>query len=486
MNNILDRYKQELEQQDFKKIKEVTLPIKESLTFDIYYKDKPRGGIILDIEEDSDKTFKKRDIHLLEFILDIAYSFYERDREIEYKKQHAYFKQLFNKSTEAIALLDNENKVININESFEKLFGYKLEEIKGFDIDNYILPEARIIEGEKYTKKVTNKKELKKETIRKNKQGELIPVSLHGFPITLENGQIGIYALYNDIFKRKEEEKKIRYLSFHDQLTGLYNRRFFEETIERLKKSRKAPVGVITADLDNLKDINDLYGHDQGDEFIKKTAQIIKDSVRQGDIVCRVGGDEFTVVLVNISEEAIYDIKNRIQEKVSDIDYFDTKVSLSLGVSIKKTEEDNIEDVIKMSDKNMYEMKRDNKNKNLKRRLSLIKNREKVVFEEGPVSICIADFDSNIIDANHKFSNMLGYSKKELKNKTFLEITKKKDRTRNLNYTEKMLNNEIEYFEMEKKYIKKSGEYINVKLKVKVVKDNNGKPAFNIAFVEEL
>src|SRR6056297_564383 len=91
MNNILDRYKQELEQQDFKKIKEVTLPIKESLTFDIYYKDKPRGGIILDIEEDSDKTFKKRDIHLLEFILDIAYSFYERDREIEYKKQHAYF-----------------------------------------------------------------------------------------------------------------------------------------------------------------------------------------------------------------------------------------------------------------------------------------------------------------------------------------------------------------------------------------------------------
>ena len=245
-------------------------------------------------------------------------------------------------------------------------------------------------------------------------------------------------------------------------------------------------MGVITADLDNLKDINDLYGHDQGDEFIKKTAQIIKDSVRQGDIVCRVGGDEFTVVLVNISEEAIYDIKNRIQEKVSDIDYFDTKVSLSLGVSIKKTEEDNIEDVIKMSDKNMYEMKRDNKNKNLKRRLSLIKNREKVVFEEEPVAICIADFDSNIIDANHKFSNMLGYSKKELKNKTFLEITKKKDRTRNLNYTEKMLNNEIEYFEMEKKYIKKSGEYINVKLKVKVVKDNNGKPAFNIAFVEEL
>src|SRR6056297_1919197 len=126
-------------------------------------------------------------------------------------------------------------------------------------------------------------------------------------------------AFIRDITERKEEEKKIKYLSFHDQLTGLYNRRYFEDTIARLDRSRKLPIGIITADIDNLKQINDLYGHNIGDKYIKKTAKVIYSSVREEDIVSRIGGDEFAVVLPEVKRTDISNIKDRIQEKIKNI-----------------------------------------------------------------------------------------------------------------------------------------------------------------------
>lgn len=485
LKDVLDINKDKIDKNNYKAMAKATKPIKESITFDLHLKGEAKGGITLDIEKDSDNEFDKRDIELLEFILDTAQSFYEKDMEEAYKKQHAYFKQLFNKSIEAIALLDNENKVININKSFENLFGYKLEEIKGFDIDNFIIQGSKKEEGKEYTKIVANKKEVKKETVRKNKNGEHIPVSLYAFPITLDNGQIGIYAMYNDITERKKEEDKIKYLSFHDQLTGLYNRHYFEDTISRLNHSRKLPVGVITADIDNLKQINDLYGHNIGDKYIKMTAKVIKSSIREGDIASRIGGDEFAIILPEVERQDIINIKERIREKIENIDFKDLDFSISIGFEIKTSQEENLDDIINDSDKKMYRMKKKTKEENLKKKLSIMKNKKEIVFEEIPIAIMIADFEGKILDINNKLCDMLGYSEKELKKMTHFDITRDIDNKKNRRYLEKLRNKEINSFELDKKYIKKNGQYLDVHIKVKVITDHCGEPVFDCAFISD-
>ena len=165
------------------------------------------------------------------FPVEITSQYFEyQDKEYEFvfarditkrKEQRAYFEQLFNNSTEAIVLLDNNHQVIKTNRKFESLFGYKESELKNKNLDNYILPDNLINEGKGFTEKVKKGEKIEVESIRKAKSGKKIDVHLQGFPIKLENGHIGIYAIYRDITERKEKEKKIKYLSYRKQLTGL-------------------------------------------------------------------------------------------------------------------------------------------------------------------------------------------------------------------------------------------------------------------------
>jgi len=402
------------------------------------------------------------------------------------EKQKAYAQQLFDESEDGIALLDNNNIIRKVNSSFTKIFGYTQKETKGVKIDELITPRNREKEGNNLSNQVIKGHRIKKEVIRKTKNNKKIYVSLHGIPIKTEEDQIGIYAVYRDITKRKKEERKIQQLSFHDQLTGLYNRRYFEDTIKRLNNSRKLPIGVITADINNLKEINDLYGHSIGDQYIKKVAKIINDSVRCEDIVARVGGDEFTIILPETSEKEIKEIEKRIQKKFNNTNIKGNLLKVSTGCAIKKQREDRLKKTVKKSDDNMYKMKQKSKEDNLKRKLSIVKNRQRVVFNESPIAICISDFHSNFVDANKKYCDLVGYNLKELKEMTYLDITKESHIQKNLKYTKAMKNKEIEYFEFDKRYVRKDEKEIDVTLKVKLINDYKGEPVFTIAFVEEL
>ena len=279
--------------------------------------------------------------------------------ERKLQEQRAYFEQLFAESTEGIILLDNDGKVLKVSKHFEKLFGYKEEEILGKDIDELVTPDEIKDKGQKYTKKVANGGDVKTEGIRQKKNGEKIHVSLHAFPITLKEGQLGIYTIYNDISQRKKEEEKIRYLSFHDQMTGLYNRRYFENEMERLSNSRMKPVSIIVADIDDLKIINDNYGHKRGDEYIKSAAEIIKSAVRKEDIAARIGGDEFAVILPYTEKETAKKIISRINnisnEKKSDLDF---NLDISVGCATCQNEEE-LDEIFVKADKVMYSKKKE-------------------------------------------------------------------------------------------------------------------------------
>ncbi|MGM0379762.1 MAG: PAS domain S-box protein [Bacillota bacterium] len=277
--------------------------------------------------------------------------------ENKLKEQKAYFEQLFNNSTEAIALLDNNHQVLKINEKFETLFGYKESELMNKNLDNFIIPDKLINKGKQYTKKVKKGEKIESESIRKTKSGKKINVFLQGFPIKLVDGQIGIYALYKDITERKKKEKKIQYLSFHDEMTGLYNRRYFENELKRLESSRKYPITIVIGDLDGLKKINDNYGHKKGDKYIINAAKILKSTVRSEDILARIGGDEFAVVLPNTNRKEANKFCERIQKNVKDFNddnKFINPLSISLGFDVMEDSSQNLNNIFNKADQKMY------------------------------------------------------------------------------------------------------------------------------------
>ncbi|MDK2976137.1 MAG: hypothetical protein PWP06_612 [Candidatus Marinimicrobia bacterium] len=127
----------------------------------------------------------------------------------KHKIQKAYFENLFQQSPDAIAILDNNDKIININETFTKLFGYTLQESRGKFINNLIVPDELKKEGLEATMNVASGQNISLETVRKTKSGKLIHVSIIGKPILMENNQIAVYGIYRDITRRKKTEEKI-------------------------------------------------------------------------------------------------------------------------------------------------------------------------------------------------------------------------------------------------------------------------------------
>jgi len=283
-----------------------------------------------------------------------------RETEQRLEEQEAYFKQLFNNSTEAICLLDNNHRIMHVNKRFEELFGYSEEEIKGHDLDEFILPEECKNKGKNYTENVKEGEKVKAETVRKTKDGSRIDVFMQGFPINLANGQIGIYGLYTDITERKKKEREIEYLSFHDEMTGLYNRRYFENELERLGTSRRLPIAIVIGDIDGLKTVNDNYGHKAGDKIIKSAAQVLIEVSRNEDVVARIGGDEFAVVLPETDCKAAKKYCQRIRDEIvnfnsqSELPY---NLSISIGMAIYDQDSKSLEDVFNQADQNMYHNK---------------------------------------------------------------------------------------------------------------------------------
>jgi len=199
------------------------------------------------------------------------------------------------------------------------------------------------------------------EIYQKKLTGELIYGWLRlsvppGYEDSWERVQISIV----DITDRKEAEEKLRFISFHDALTGLYNRAYFEEEIARLEGGRQYPVSIISCDLDGLKQINDQLGHDVGDRALKGAAKVLGlHTFRKEDVVARIGGDEFIVILPRVDLDLNSSILERIENGVNqynnsnlDDDLY-RPISISMGYAVVH-EGQSLEDGYKIADKAMY------------------------------------------------------------------------------------------------------------------------------------
>jgi len=157
--------------------------------------------------------------------------------------------------------------------------------------------------------------------------------------------------------RRTQAEARLRYLSFHDQLTGLYNRHFLEEQMRRLDTSRQLPISLIMADVNGLKVVNDTYGHLRGDELLAAAAKTLKGCCRSEDVVARFGGDEFVILLPSTGGDAASEICRRITSTSRGISVGGVPLSISLGSASKVQEEQKLEQVLREAENVMYSNK---------------------------------------------------------------------------------------------------------------------------------
>jgi diguanylate cyclase (GGDEF)-like protein/PAS domain S-box-containing protein len=168
------------------------------------------------------------------------------------------------------------------------------------------------------------------------------------------NEVVSVICISKEITERKRMEQDLRHISTHDILTGLYNRNFFETEMARIQLGRLFPISIVVADVDNLKTVNDRFGHSAGDELIRKVANLLRQSFRAEDIVARIGGDEFSVLLPQIDEKMVHTIVDRLRSDLEKLN--DPIMSLSIGLAVGGDGCD-LSDVMRQADDRMYQDK---------------------------------------------------------------------------------------------------------------------------------
>jgi diguanylate cyclase (GGDEF)-like protein len=166
-------------------------------------------------------------------------------------------------------------------------------------------------------------------------------------------------SLYAIAIQRKWAEEKLYYLSMHDALTGLYNRSYFEQEMQRIEEGRFKSAGIVVCDIDGLKHVNDTLGHQAGDELLKASAIVIKEAFRRGDVVARIGGDEFAVIIPNADKDSVKKACLRTRDAISEYNsnHSDLPMSISIGYAVSNKAPLKMYELFKKADNNMYKEK---------------------------------------------------------------------------------------------------------------------------------
>ena len=263
-----------------------------------------------------------------------------------------------------VTITDPQGKILYSNPAEAEMHGYGVEDLIGKD--------ARIFGPPQIWKPMSQPmlKSFRRETLNVRKDGSAFPVQLMSDVVSTPEGTVfATVTTCEDITERKKNEETIRQLAFYDALTGLPNRALFNDRLsQELAKARrhKELLAIMFADLDRFKIINDTLGHTTGDLLLKAVSERLKNIIREGDTVSRLGGDEFIMLFPDITSPGdISRIAKKILESLTNVfELNDTEVyvTASIGISIFPENGDNVEILVKNADAAMYYAKEQGRN----------------------------------------------------------------------------------------------------------------------------
>ncbi|MPM35575.1 hypothetical protein SDC9_82168 [bioreactor metagenome] len=256
------------------------------------------------------------------------------------------------------------------NDIFYMLTGFPKEEVIGktaISLGLWNNPKER----QRFIKELKENLQLDNFEMDIRKKGNTIITVLISAKVMNINGEEYVINVARDISERKKAEEllkssekryrdlaeDIKYLSYHDQLTGLYNRRFYEEELKRLDTERNLPLTLIMADVNGLKLTNDAFGHLAGDKLIKEIAEIFKNNFRQDEIIARIGGDEFIILLPQIDTKEAQEIMSRVNESFRNKQLDNMILSVSFGLATKYEVNKEITEIYIEAEDQMYRTK---------------------------------------------------------------------------------------------------------------------------------
>lgn len=265
---------------------------------------------------------------------------------------------LLDEATDPIFMFQAGGKYLYVNKAFAHGVGKPVEAITGHNIHDVFTPD----EAEKRLKALNwvfrNAKTLEIEVRVPTAAGDTFYITTIK-PVFNELQKVGsVICISKNITERKRMEQDLLQLSTRDALTGLYNRGYFETELGRLQSGRHFPVGIILADMDNLKLVNDRYGHSVGDEILRLIAQTMQHTFRAEDIVARIGGDEFAILLPQTSEAAAREAVMRLRSNLTETE--NELASISIGLAMGE-EHCDLAVTLREADQRMYQDKLERK-----------------------------------------------------------------------------------------------------------------------------
>jgi len=255
-----------------------------------------------------------------------------------------------------VTIADRHGRIIFTNKAEADMHGYDVCELIGKDVRIFAPPERWHPWGKEVIGEFVS---ARRETENIRKDGTRFPAYLVSSVVFGDDGDpVAVITACEDITERKEAEEKLRYMSCHDTLTGFYNRAFFEDEMERLSCESELPISVIMVDVDGLKEVNDTLGHAAGDKVLKQTASVLMSVFRSEDIVARIGGDEFVVLLPGADQSVVEKAMQRVRDVVlqASRSMGGLGLSLSLGAATAHSAEA-LGETLKLADERMYEEK---------------------------------------------------------------------------------------------------------------------------------
>jgi diguanylate cyclase (GGDEF)-like protein/PAS domain S-box-containing protein len=292
-----------------------------------------------------------------------------RQTEDALRESERQLQTILNDAAEGILVVGTEGDVERINLEARRMFGYQAHEAHRLSLRD-LVPELEFAaDAESSAQPIRHLLGSRREVTGRRKDGSLFPLELSLSEISLASGPSQFTAVVRDITERKSWENRIYQLAYSDSLTGLPNRLLLRDRLEHAIAAadrNRSMVGVLFFDLDHFKAINDSYGHHVGDQLLRRIAERARGCVREIDTVCRMGGDEFVLVLPELHEAAdAAAVARKLLSVLSQpysIDERELSITPTVGISIYPRDGNDADTLVRNADSAMYHAKESGKN----------------------------------------------------------------------------------------------------------------------------
>lgn len=307
--------------------------------------------------------------------------------QLEYSQNN--LRLILDSSAEAIYGIDTNGNCTICNASCVKMLGYcDQSDLLGKNMHRQIHHTNRdgtpspVEDCKIYTAFMKGESSHVEDEVFWRADGTSFDVEYYSYPKVKHGVITGAVVTFMDISDRKQKEAEIQYLSYHDMLTGLYNRRCFEKNRNSIDTPDHLPLSIIFADINGLKMTNDIFGHPAGDKLIKKSSEILGQVCRRDDVVARVGGDEFILLLPKTTKENAKEILNKIKSGFAGARVEAIKCSISLGFDTKQSPDQSLDEIIANAENEMYKDKTSNR---MSSNIDIIDTISETLYSRSPV-----------------------------------------------------------------------------------------------------